>query len=212
MDSNSVEKIIQNVIKKIDENPFSIHREADIQAMIYNELCNKYDRLYPILLKDENNKKYKTNLVHCEYYFGEDNTHRHKGKTFDVVIFNENDVENINSNWLAIANEKNKNKWNIVRLKDIIEIKVEFGLSGKKFLDFDKSREKEDIDKLLDFKQLHYDNKDLYLHFICFLRLEKKSKEKYDKIIESFFKKMDKYCENENVRLYSNKNCFVNVG
>ena len=206
MDSNSVEKIIREVVDKIDENPFIVHRERDIQAMIYNELCKKYDN--PIFLK---NKKYKTNLVHCEYYFGQDESHKHKGKTFDIVIFDENDVENINTNWLAISNGKKKNDWNIVRLKDVIEIKAEFGLNINKFLDFNKSGGKKDIDKLFDFKQLHNNYKDLGLYFICFIRLEEKSKEKYQKKIESFFKKIDEYCEDKKVKFYSNKNCFVNI-
>jgi hypothetical protein len=208
MNASSVKKIIQNVVDKIDEDPFIIHREADIQAMIYNELCKEYP---PGIYK--NKLGYKTGLVHCEYYFGKDKYDKHNRKTFDVVIFNENDVENINNNWLAKSDEKKKSQWDIIRLKDIIEIKAEFGLSGNKFGDFDGSREKEDIKKLIEFKKLHNYYEDLSLHFICFLRLEKKGKEKYEKRIEPFFEQMKKYCERENIEIeiYTNKNHFVNA-
>jgi hypothetical protein len=209
MNSNSVKDIIQNVVDNIDKDPFMIHREADIQAMIYKELCREYPPT-----SHNTRLGYKTGLVHCEYYFGKDKTGRHKGKNFDIVIFNENDVEKINNNWLAISNEKKKNEWDIVRLKDIIEIKAEFGLSGNKFGDFKNSREKEDIKKLIDFKKLHDNYEDLCLHFVCFLRLEKKGKEKYEKKIEPFFEHIKKYCECENVEveIYTNKNYFVNAG
>jgi hypothetical protein len=195
MDSNSVKKIIENVIEKINEDPFIVHREADIQAMIYNQLCKKYDELYPTKLVDITGKIFQTSLVHCEYYFGKVEDNKQSKKKFDIVIFNKNDAENINTHWLRI---KKGGSEETVKLDHVIEIKFETGLGGKNITNYQGSPMESDIKKLLYLKN----NKDcVNLHFVYILRLWGRPNDKFNSIIKNA----------KNVRTKITKNCGKNI-
>jgi len=195
MDSKPIEEIIQNVVNQIDKHPFIVHRERDIQAMIYNQLCKKYDELYPTKLEDETGEIFKTNLVHCEYFFGKNEGNKQTKKKFDIVIFDKNDVKNINTHWLRIKKDGSEE---IVKLNHVIEIKFETGLGGKNITNYPNSPMESDIGKLFVLKNNLKNKKDgPNLHFVYILRLWGRHNAKFDSIIE----------DAENVRAEIIKNC-----
>ena len=212
MNSKNVSDCIMKIINKIDAEPFLIHRECDIQAMIYNEVFNKLhkknDNIVHIALKDEKDKNYRTNLVHCEYFFGKKENKKMSSDRFDIVIFNKEDVKNINTHWLRIKN--NNFPEEIVKLDHVIEIKFESGLGGKKALNFKDSAIKKDIDKLIKFKKLHckYKKHIPKLHFVYVLRLWK-ANEKWKSKIPEIIKKADELCKKNEILFYNNCKCFL---
>jgi len=202
-----VKEAINKIIEGIDKNPFIVHRESDIQAMIYNELCKEYKQLYPTLLADKKGKVYQTGLVHCEYYFGKNENKRMSGEKFDIVIFEKEDVENINTHWLRIKRGRSEE---IVKLDHVIEIKFESGLGCKNIKSYNGSTMQSDIQKLNKFRRLHkkYKNHNSCLHFVCILRLwESEDKLKsYAANIQKIRKHIKKDCDKYGITPYFNSN------
>ncbi len=199
----TVEQRINNVIKQIDANPLIYHREADIRAMLYNELCKEYSELINTKLG------YRTGLVHCEYFGGD-------GTRIDVVVLNKEDAEKIERHTL----EKTKiNGVGHIKLDDAIEIKTNLGRLGdkKKGVIGDKKKGEEgviykDIDKLV--KQ-GKKNPKINLYLLYFVRYHtKKNKErtveKRKKILK-LVEKVRKDCKKKDIIFKTNneKNYFL---
>lgn len=209
LDKQTVNKSIKTVIKKIDENSFIIHAESDIQAMIYCELVKNNNKIKSMNLKDHQNKKYNNIPVHTEYYFERNEKGKFtKGNRIDLVVYNENDMCNINTDYQRIK----KDKEYLVKLDHVIEIKFEKGLGGKNKDNFENSIIEQDIKKLQRFHKLHknYSNHESKLHFVYIRRLWKPDKQ-LRKRIGNADKKIDNACKKSpKITLHQNDKQFLN--
>lgn len=203
-DEKEVKDTIQEVVDKIKENPYIIHNERDIQAMIYSKL-SEYDSKHPISLKhrgkevkNEDGDDFKTRLVHCEYFFGKNKKGEHNKKRFDIVIFDKESTKGIENNWLT----KGKiDDYDIINLKHVIEVKCELGGGGPENRQFDSSLAKSDIDRLIEFRSLQKNNPSL--HFVYIARWPTKGDIRDD--LKKFKKGLENYCgkKKKGVNFYS---------
>jgi len=188
----SVKELIDELIAEINKNPFRFRLEADVRAWLYNKLCERYPTLHKT-----NFHGLKTSLVHCEYFGG-------KGRRIDLVVFDEDDVRNINSNYMDKGRENHQYLY--VRLSDAIEIKMELGYRGKRM----KETAMNDVIKLGELKQ---DKQTTNAHFIFIVRWRAKKetkKEKQNEII-SLRDCLRNKCGEYGVHFYTNneKNYFL---
>lgn len=207
-DVEEVQEAIDQVVDDIGSNPFIIHNETDIHAMLYSRLIDKHNETYPINLKyrnepvnDKNGNNFQTGLVHCEYFFGKDEKGKHNKKRFDLVIFDKNHVEDINNNW---STQGTINNYDIINLKHVIEVKCELGGGGPKNRQFETSLAKKDVNKLIEFRksQEKKPGKSPYLHFVYVARwVTDKKRGKTE--IENLIKELKNYCNDNNVKFYS---------
>jgi hypothetical protein len=155
----SIEKRIDNVIQQINKEPFIFHREADIRALLYKELCEEYPEFYDTVIG------YKTRLVHCEYFGGE-------GTRIDVVVLDKKDVKNIRLNTLT-----KRDYTDHVALSNAIEIKTVLGWYGQDR----KTLAEIDIKKLINVMK---NNPKVCLYYIYIVRWPTKKKEKQKEVLE----------------------------
>lgn len=177
-----VKEAINEIIKDIDKNPFIFRNEADIQARLYYELCKELNEWVPTHMTRF--KGLKTNLVHREYFGG-------RGQSIDLVVFDKNDVKNIEKNSM----EKSKSK-EYVKVSDAIEIKTDFGYYHQRTVEDSHT----DIDKLLDLRK---NNSAKNLHFILIIRWPPYSDEKLMKI-SYFVREIKNRCREKNINFYTN--------
>ena len=175
----SVEENIDKIINEINENPLIFHREADISAMLFNELNKKYNKLHETALG------YKTGAVHCEYFGG--------GRTrFDLVVFNEDDIQRINKESLEISKSKE-----YVKLDVAIEIKTDHGWHGKEKM---WKLIENDINKLVKLRQV---NRDIQLFYIYIVRSDTTNERKKDYITKNRIRAGNE-CKKHNITFKSN--------
>ncbi len=139
----NVDKALRAVCKRIDQNPFIIYSEADIQTLVHMELLKDDAREFQTK-SIINGIKIKTNRVHREYLgYG-------KGKKSDIAIFSVDDIKNINHSG-GILNMMGKNypsKGKPVDRSHVIEIKfIRSGEKGEKLSDY----------VLVDFKKMRFE-------------------------------------------------------
>lgn len=162
-------KAIQELIRKIEKDPYIFHTENDIQSMLYMELRKEYPKLFEIKLKRNTDSKYKTSLVHTEYFAG-------SGRKIDVVVFSKEDTHLVNDNWLRI---KNLN-YSHVRLDDAIEIKYDMGIYGKK----GEKIIRKDLDKLVKLKDSGRAKNVYFIYIYRGINAKPKTMEKVKKITD----------------------------
>jgi len=185
----SIEKRIDNVINKINDNPLIYHRETEINAMIYSELRKEYPKLTDTKLG------YKTSLVHLEYFGG-------GGTRIDVVILNKEDAKTIDRHTVERGYEKSH-----IILDVAIETKTNLGRQG--YTTEVKGLEN-DIEKL---KQQREKNPEVKLFLLYFIRFHSKKnnrktyakKQEILKVVEEIREK----CEEEDIVFKTNDNYFL---
>ncbi len=82
-------KAIENLIRKIQDNPLMISRERDLQVFLSKELIDHFPIYHKTRKKNIHDKFYKTQRVHLEYP-----SHNHN---YDIIVFDAEDIQNINS-------------------------------------------------------------------------------------------------------------------
>ena len=109
---------IMKTLNIIKEMPLIIHSEADLRALLYNELSKKdkppYEDTSSSIIKGI---KLKTNRIHCEY---------HKR---DIVVFNRNHIGDIKLKGSLLWDDKKPGE---ILCDAIIELKVETGFRNNK--------------------------------------------------------------------------------
>ena len=183
MAKNQVDKAILNIIEEINQYPFIYRNEADIQARLYNQLCNVMNESEPT--HKTGFKNLITNLVHCEYFGG-------KGQRVDLVVFDKEDIKNISMNSM----EKSRSG-EYVKVTDAIEIKTEQGSTGQ----FRRSRVFEDIDKLITLRK---EGKSDNLYFMYIIRWPTKNKSKQEEICD-IVDDARKKCKGNDISFFSNE-------
>jgi hypothetical protein len=181
--------------------------------MKYWKLCQKCDDLYPInfMLKWDSGKNhtnyYKTKLVHCEYFFGKNLSMKHNQRRFDLVIFDETDVKSINNHWLT---KRDAGSHDIIKLKHVVEVKLELGGGGPKNRKFDGSLSKKDIDKLIEFRKTQEEKYHVTpsLYFIYTFRWPTKDKIVRAEIMD-FVKDLKDYCKENDIHFFKSVNFLI---
>jgi hypothetical protein len=96
---NDLNKAITQGILKIIQEPLIYFSEADVQQLLCNNInsISTFKKMYPTSVNKGKGSKttYRTSLVHREYGGGQ-------GTRIDLVIFDKNDVKNIDSPALTI--------------------------------------------------------------------------------------------------------------
>lgn len=186
----NTEVAIKNSIKLINKTPYIFNTESDIKCLVYLELIKEYKKKYstsiPVL---GNEKPYKTNLVHTEYFGGDKSR-------IDVVVFDEKETKEINLPYLCIKvkNTESKLRYRPVKLKDAIEIKI---IGGKGSESLRNSIEK-DLNKLIKIE-----NKPDKAHFMLIIRGLPKHKDKKSDF-EGIIKYAKKECKKAKIQFYCN--------
>ena len=174
----SVEERIDNVIRRINKEPFIFHREADIRALLYNELCKEYPEVYKTAFG------YKTGLVHCEYYGG-------KGTRIDVVVLDKDDLKKTRQK------KRMKSSYtDLFKITDAIEIKTVlgwYGLSRNKLA-------KGDIKKLVNLRK---NIPEVNLYYLYIVRWSTKKKEKQKELLD-LVKDLEADCKREGIKFKTN--------
>lgn len=114
-----VESGIINLIEKLQENPFIVYSEKDLQTLLSLELLSLDQKLVEV------NREYKENpikvsRVHREYPYLKIG----RRKSFDIVIFSEEDIKKIS--WKTDSNFgylHNYNEGIPILCSDLIELK-----------------------------------------------------------------------------------------
>jgi hypothetical protein len=197
--SMTVEKIINDCISKIDENPFLYFSEQDIHAMLYCALSNEFDGLYEIGLKGKTKNGYplapfKTKLVHCEYGKGEI-------ERLDIVVFSKEKVKNITTTWLAEYRPEGNGTYNYIAIDHAIEIKnsrSEIPSDWKKYV----------MDDLTKLKNAGDEN--TKRHFIYILRWPN-AKDTTRKREADLIEDVRNMCTSLNILFYTNINNLMDI-
>ena len=158
----NIHEAITKVMGEFKENPLIIHSEADIQARIFNALLSQeigQENRGLIETKYElNNKKLKTNRVHCEYQGGKE-----KAKLLDIVVFSKKGTERIKHDNHKLYNMETET--GLTPCEALIEIKFENGsnLKPKDIID--------DFTKLQEAYEMHKNHNEIKpeLYFVYFV-------------------------------------------
>lgn len=209
-----VKDALDEVVCEIDSVPFIFHNEADVHAILYGKLCYEFNVKYPMpklkqgkrLIKSKTGNYMVTGLVHCEYYFGKNFDGDHNKKRFDLVIFNENDVENITNHWMTHGNI---NDYDVINLDHVIEVKLEGGGGGPTSRHFEGSLVQKDLEKLVEFRQVQQTRrgKTPSLYFMYIFRWPT-NKIMIRKEIKKFEEDMKQFCNKNTIHLSKSINFF----
>jgi hypothetical protein len=180
------EEAIQSVIQKINDKPYIFHTESDIRAMLYAELIKRYPDFYEISLSSKSGKKNETLVVHTEYFGGE-------GKRIDTVVFSENGVESINTNYLQV---RRNGKSLPVELEDAVEIKFSTG-RGERALTGEIDKDIQKLTKRMGEKGIKH------AYYLLIFREPTNNKRKQRWLIGLAENTKDK-CINNNIRFHCN--------
>ena len=190
----TIEKRIDRVISKINSNPLIYHRETDIHAMIFSELCKEYTKSVKTKLG------YTTGLVHCEYFGGD-------GTRIDIVVLNKDDAETIERHTMEKGCVPGNNNKSHIKLDVAIEVKTNLGRQSRR-----KEMEglTKDIEKL---KKQRDKNPEVELFLLYFIRYHsktnnKKSSAKKQEILENV-DEIRKKCEEEKIIFKTNDDYFL---
>jgi len=87
-----VSSAIDTVLEKLRRNPYLLHSEFDMQAMLYMELLKMDNGLYPTGIKKNDNEFMETQRVHRDYPYA---YLEGKGLKIDIVVFDSNVMDRI---------------------------------------------------------------------------------------------------------------------